>query len=144
MSRHCRNNHCHSGTHVRRYKMLSMQEAWTGNNRPMWIAQGNSRTHAYKLVHKEHPAFKHLFKNQNGSFNLGCNHRHYRSQIRRESRPRTVINFRNHSAKVIVYPHFLTGRYSKCISLNVPAYAQLAERNAQRPHVLWIDTGNRD
>ena len=124
--------------------MVAVKQTGTTDDGSVRVAERNARAHADEFVHKEHTAFKHLFKNEHRAFHLRGDHGHNAGQVRRKSRPRRIVNFGNHTAQIGVHFQFLTHGYGQLVALNRPVDAQLAERHFERTQVFRANARNRD
>ena len=97
-----REQHRHSGADVRALHPLAAQPRRPGDDRPVWIAEDDPRAHRDELVREEQPVLEHLLEEEHRPARLGRDGQRDRRAVRRERRPRTVLDLRNVPADVVL------------------------------------------
>src|SRR3954469_22105941 len=128
--------HRHAGADVRRLEERATEARWTVDERAVRIAKDDARTHRRQLVHEEHSRLEHLLVHQDDPFALRGGNDRDRHRIRREGRPRLVLELRDMAAHVALDLERLLGRDNEVGTVLDAFDAEAREAHARRAKVL--------
>ena len=110
----------------------------------MRIAQHDPRAHAHELVDEEQARLEHLFVNENHPRALRRGHERDRHRVRRERRPRLILELRHVSAQVALNHLLLLGRNDQVRPVDDARHAEPSEAHQRRAQVLDAGVGDSD
>src|SRR5690606_23583878 len=131
-----RNEERHPGADVRALHHARVQARWPDHHRPVRVAEHDPRAHADHLVGEEHPRFEHLLVDEDRALALRGHHERDGGQVRRERRPRAIVDLRHVPAEIHTALLLLIRRDQQVLTLDLAPDPEPVERQQRRIQVL--------
>ena len=88
------------------------------DDRAMRIAEHDARAHADQLVDEEEARLEHLLVDEDHALALRRGHERDRHRVRRERRPRLILELRHVPAEIALDHHLLLGGDDEILALD--------------------------
>ena len=108
----------------------------------MRVAEHDAGPHFDQTIHEHQAAVEHLLVDQYGAAALRRHHQGDADEVRREARPRHVVDLRHHAIEIRHHDKFLIGRHDDVLAIVLPVDTKAPVHDAR--HAVFLRMGVDD